>query len=355
MIKKRTLNVKARKAFDLSGSELVKTSHFASGPGLPLVVEPAIPDVNLVQWAHESRPWIEERLLEHGAILFRNFDNRSIADFESFTGVICPDLFSGYGDLPREQESQNLYESTPYPADQTIHFHNEASHTDRWPMKQLFLSVTVAARGGETPIVDCRKIYSALDPSLVRKFSAQGLRYVRNFVEGFDVSWQEFFRTDDQNQVARYCEKFSIDLQWRRDGGLRVSQICPAVVRHPKTGEMIFFNQLQLHHPRLLPPGVRESLAAVFSAEDFPRSVCFGDGSPIEDATVEAVLQAYADNAVSFAWEEGDILLVDNMLTAHSRNPYQGQRKIVVAMGEMLRRNDLAGWDPWKAHTASTQ
>lgn len=352
---KKMLNVKARKAFDLAASELVKTSHLDASSGLPLVVEPAIPDVNLVQWAQENRPWIEDRLLEHGAILFRNFDGRSIAGFESFTAAICPDLFGGYGDLPREQESQNLYESTPYPADQTIHFHNEASHTDRWPMKQLFFSVTVAAQGGETPIVDCRKIYSALDPGLVRQFAEKGLLYVRNFVEGFDVSWQEFFRTDDQDAVARYCEKFSIDLEWRPDGGLRASQICPAVARHPKTGEMLFFNQLQLHHPRLLPPGVRESLEALFSPEDFPRSVWFGDGSPIEDAMVDAVLQVYRDQAASFAWQEGDILLVDNMLIAHSRNPFQGPRKIVVAMGEMFRRNDLAGWDLWKAHTAKAQ
>jgi alpha-ketoglutarate-dependent taurine dioxygenase len=44
----------------------------------------------------------------------------------------------------------------------------------------------------------------------------------------------------------------------------------------------------------------------------------------------------YWDTAVSFPWREGDVLMNDNMLVAHARNPYQGERKIVVAMAEMV-------------------
>jgi alpha-ketoglutarate-dependent taurine dioxygenase len=39
------------------------------------------------------------------------------------------------------------------------------------------------------------------------------------------------------------------------------------------------------------------------------------------------------DNAISFRWERGDVLLLDNYLVAHGRNPYEGPRKILVAMG----------------------
>ena len=41
-------------------------------------------------------------------------------------------------------------------------------------------------------------------------------------------------------------------------------------------------------------------------------------------------------------WQEGDIALLDNMLTAHARDPYSGPRKIVVAMGQMFAKKDLA-------------
>jgi len=52
-------------------------------------------------------------------------------------------------------------------------------------------------------------------------------------------------------------------------------------------------------------------------------------------------LEVYRQSAVNFPWQEGDILMPDNMLTAHGRNPFTGQRKIVVAMGEMINHQDV--------------
>jgi len=36
------------------------------------------------------------------------------------------------------------------------------------------------------------------------------------------------------------------------------------------------------------------------------------------------------------------VILLDNMLIAHARDPYEGPRKIVVAMGDMVERASLA-------------
>jgi len=85
-----------------------------------------------------------------------------------------------------------------------------------------------------------------------------------------------------------------------------------------------------------LEQSVRDSLFALFREEDLPRSCYYGDGQPIEDTVMEAICQAYQQAEVSFPWQPGDILLLDNMLTAHARNAYQGERKIYVAMGDML-------------------
>jgi hypothetical protein len=35
------------------------------------------------------------------------------------------------------------------------------------------------------------------------------------------------------------------------------------------------------------------------------------------------------------------VILLDNMLAAHARDPFEGPRKIVVAMGEMIERSAL--------------
>ena len=165
--------------------------------------------------------------------------------------------------------------------------------------------------------------------------------YVRNYTEGLDVSWQTFFHTTDKSAVEDYCRKASIEFEWRQGNHLRTRQVCPAVVKHPQTDELVFFNQIQLHHVSCLEAATRASLLSMMRAEDLPRNVYYGDGSPIEDSIVQEIGALYQQIAVSFPWREGDILMLNNMLTAHSRNPFVGTRKIVVAMGEMINKEDI--------------
>ncbi|MNG41197.1 Taurine catabolism dioxygenase TauD, TfdA family [compost metagenome] len=47
-----------------------------------------------------------------------------------------------------------------------------------------------------------------------------------------------------------------------------------------------------------------------------------------------------------FDWRKGDVILLDNMLAAHARDPFEGPRKIVVAMGEMVERRSLKAVQP---------
>ena len=83
---------------------------------------------------------------------------------------------------------------------------------------------------------------------------------------------------------------------------------------------------------------MRESMASLFSEADLPRSCYYGDGSLIDDSTIERISEVYRGAAVAVQWHIGDVLMVDNMLVAHARQPYQGSRKILVAMGEMMRK-----------------
>jgi hypothetical protein len=67
---------------------------------------------------------------------------------------------------------------------------------------------------------------------------------------------------------------------------------------------------------------VRQSLLSVFGEDKLPRNVYYGDGTPIEDSVMEEIGAVYRESEISFSWQQGDILMLDNMLTAHSRNPY---------------------------------
>lgn len=330
-----------RKSVDLSQLRGVKTSQLQPDQPLPLVIEPDTVDVDLVEWAATNKEFVETHLLKHGAVLFRGFGVESAASFEKVVSAICPEMFDEYGDLPREAEGGKVYGSTPYPADETILFHNEGSHQHRWPMRISFYCVKTAQQGGESPIVDGRRMYQAMHPAVRERFERLGLIYVRNFTEGLDVSWEHFFNTGDRAAVEASCRASSTECVWTPNNGLRTRQRCPAVVTHPRTGEMVFFNQVQLHHPSCLSAAVRESLLSMVAEEDLPRNVYYGDGTKIEDAVMEELGGLYRELAASFPWQERDVLMINNMLVAHSRNPFVGERKIVVALGEAISLSQI--------------
>jgi len=324
----------ARRPVELSSLNLVAIS--ANGPEVaPALIQPTIPDVDLASWAAGNRDRIDIELLQSGALLFRGFELPTVADFERAAAAIDPSLYGGYGDLPREGASDKIYESTPYPADQPILFHNESSHLSKWPMRIMFYCSIPPHQGGETPLVDCREICRRLDPDVFARFREKGLRYIRNFSRGLDVSWQQFFQTDDRTKVETACRDGGMALEWTHSDGLRISQPAVAVANHPATGEELFFNQIQLHHPYFLQAAVRESLQSLFAPEELPRNVLYGDGTPIEDAVARHVLDVYWETSVASPWQQGDIIMVDNMLTAHARNPFVGPRKIAVAMAQV--------------------
>jgi len=333
---RKSLGTTRRKAVDLAHFNPVRESQVSDDQLLPLIMEPAADQVDLADWARNNRDYIDQKLQKHGGILFRGFDLSTPQDFERVAAGVYREIYSEYGDLPREGVAGKIYTSTPYPEDKAILYHNESSHLNRWPSRISFFCVIAAKEGGCSPVVDCRKVYQGLDPKVRQKFEEKGLTYVRNFAEGLDVSWQHFFQTDDRAVVEEKCQEQGITCEWVGDDDLRVKQHCRAVLRHPVTGELSFFNQVQLHHVHCLDPSTRESLLSIFKREDLPRHVYYGDGSEIEDSLMDHVGEMYEKYAVRFQWRAGDMVTLDNMLAAHGRDPFVGPRKIVVALGDLV-------------------
>ncbi|SNR96518.1 non-ribosomal peptide synthetase [Pseudomonas segetis] len=322
--------------------EQVRTRTLGHGQALPLVIEPLLAELDPVHWALQARGWINQQLLNHGGLLFRGFNLPNAAAFEQFAQAIEPDLYGTYGDLPKNSSGKNIYHSTPYPEQHMILFHNESSHLPQWPRKQWFYCETPAPRGGCTPIVDCREVLARLPEDIVTRLKAQGLLYVRHFTDKLDVRWQDFFKTEQREEVERQCQNSGMQWEWLGPDNLRIAQHCPAIIEHPETGQLSFFNQVQLHHSSCLEPEVRSNLINLFGLGNLPRNVYYGDGSVIEDQVMDVIGAAYEDCAVRFDWHKGDMVMLDNMLVAHARDPFEGERKICVAMGQMMNREQLA-------------
>jgi len=321
---------------DLSDQGLIRTSLASPGQPLPLVVEPTTEGIPLAEWCAANRDWIAARSREHGGILFRGFLVPTPADFERAARNTWGELFADYGDLPRNSAGEKIYESTPYPADQMILWHNESSHLPSWPMRINFHCVVPAAKGGCTPIIDTRALMHQLDPQVVEDFRTKGLLYVRNFSAGIDPTWEEFFHTTDKARVEQMCRDAGSEFEWLPNGGLRIKTRTHGVARHYETGDELFFNQVQLHHIYCVDEETREGLRALFDDSELPRNVSYGDGRPIPDEVMQHIGEVFETVCVRFTWQKGDTIFLDNMRVSHARDTYEGPRKIVVALAQMV-------------------
>jgi alpha-ketoglutarate-dependent taurine dioxygenase len=323
------------KPVQLAERDAFRVTSLHPGERLPLVLSPPSEDADLPALATLHKDFIESKLVEHGALLFRGFACGSVAAFDTFTRSVCSELFIENGEHPRENVKGTVYTPVYFPPERKLLWHNENTFNYRWPKKIWFCCVKPADRGGETPIVDSRKIYERMDPAILDRFMRHGVMYVRNYGEGPGRSWQDVFRTTDREAVEDQCRKNLIEFEWKDGDRLRTRATRPAVVNHPITGEPSWFNQAQHWHLACLDSATRDSLLSIFAEEDLPRICYYGDGSPIADSDMHAICDLYRDLEVSFPWQEGDVLMVDNILTAHGRNPFSGERKLLVAMGEL--------------------
>ena len=309
-------------------------SFFEKGSGKILVCELESKDLDVFAWALKNKNLIEDEILKYGGILFRNLNLHSVSEFNRFVQALAPNLLEYvYRSTPRTRLGGKIYTATEYPADRTIPLHNENAYSLSWPEKIFFFAVLVASEGGETPTADSRNIYKRIDPDIRRKFEEKRILYVRNYRAGMDLSWQEVFQTDKKEEVEEYCKKNSIEWEWNRGlSELTTRQVCQAILSHPRTNEKVWFNQAHLFHISNLDEDARASLLKEYGEDFLPRNSFYGDGTPLEIEVLNHIREAYDQEKIIFKWQKGDIMLLDNMLMAHGREPYKGERKVAVAM-----------------------
>lgn len=330
--------ISRRQAVSIAATDLTIEQPPDFGKVMPLIVRPAMSGVDLLEHARINRESINEKLLRYGSILFRGFDVTTAAQLERFIQNLSGDLLQ-YSERssPRTQVAGNIYTSTDYPADQEIFFHNENSYQHAWPMKIGFLCLTPALSGGETPIADTRKVYQRISASVRERFERKGVQYVRNFSRELGIPWQTAFQTDDPATVERYCALGGIQCEWKDGHRLTTRVVRKAIATHPISHEPTWFNHAVFFHVSTLSPATRNALTSMFKDEDLPNNTYYGDGTPIEAEVLDQLREAYREEAVTFPWQTGDILMLENMLVAHSRSPFTGPRKILVGMSDLFQ------------------
>ncbi len=344
---KKSAGVIQRKSVADSPEAWVKTAPLFPDKHIPLLVTPAVDGIDLMAWAANNRPWIEELLLKHRALLFRGFPIRNPENFETFVNATSDGDLLEYVDrtTPRHSEggkSDRVYISTIYPAEHSINPHNEGTYWTQWARKLYFCCLVAPDEGGETPIYDVHHVFNRIDPAIRGRFVHKDWMLVRNYQDGFGLPWQEVFQVETKEQVEKYCTDHAIEYQWLADGHLRTRSKRAAVQKHPMTGDPLWFNHAAFYHHTALDPTTRDALVMEFGIEGLPYNTWYGDDTPIDPDEIDNVRAAYAAEKIKFRWQAGDVLMLDNMYIAHAREPYKGNRRIVVAMTEPVSTN------PWK-------
>src|SRR6266478_2463091 len=223
----------------------------SSPTSLPVDLQPGKPPIlrveatgDAVRWASEHRNALRAFVAEHGALLVRGLGLRDATE----TGAVFRQLGSLMAEreafAPRRRYSEGVYSSSKWPPNQHMCLHHELSYAVELPSLMLFACLVAPASGGATQVADSPSVLHALPVELVERFERVGWLLIRNYNEDIGASIAEAFGTDDRRAVETYCRANAIQFEWQPNGGLRTSQRRSAIVRHPRTGQRCWFNQI---------------------------------------------------------------------------------------------------------------
>jgi alpha-ketoglutarate-dependent taurine dioxygenase len=294
------------------------------------------------RWAAEHRDALRAAVAEHGSLLVRGLGLRDAAE----TGAVFRRLGSLMTEkeafAPRRSYSDGVYSSSKWPPNQPMCMHHELSYLLEFPSLMLFACLIAPADGGATSVADSPAVLQALPAELVTRFERVGWLLIRNYNDDIGAPVAEAFGTDDRRAVESYCRANAIKFEWQPDGALRTWQRRSAVVRHPRTGRRCWFNQIAFLNEWTIDPEVREYLVDVYGQDRLPFNTRFGDGDPIGADVVQVINEVYEAHTARERWQAGDLMLVDNVRTAHAREAFEGPREVVVAMADAVNLADCS-------------
>nr|WSW67732.1 TauD/TfdA family dioxygenase [Streptomyces sp. NBC_00995] len=296
----------------------------------PAPADPAV-------WSAEHRATVLRAIETHGAVLLRGLAVDTPEAVEAVARALGVEpveereRFAG-----RRTYRPGVQGSSEWPADEPMCMHHELSYAAEVPSVAVFGCLTAPPEGGATAVADGHEVLRALPAGLVDRFARQGWQLTRTYRE-VGVAWTEAFGTDDPARVAEYCAASGIEHTWLPDGALRTRQRRSAVSDHPVSGTPLWFNQIAFLNELTLDPMIREYLTDVYGADALPFTTAYGDGTPIPAEVIATIDTAYRGATRREPWQAGDVLLVDNIRMAHSREEYRGEREIVVILGDPTR------------------
>ncbi|KAH9714095.1 clavaminate synthase-like protein [Citrus sinensis] len=288
-----------------------------------------------------------------GAVLLRGFDVKTANDFNDVVEAFgYEELPYVGGAAPRSHVVGRVFTANESSLDRNIPFHQEMALLPQFPSKLFFFCEVEPVSGGETPIVLSHIVYERMKqsyPEFVQQLEQDGLIYTRIYQEKDDLTsptgrgWKSIFLTEDKSlaeersiiheqqvsiaskpksQFGLRAANLGLKLEWMEDGGVKtVLGPIPAVTYDKIRQRKIWFNSIVMAYT-----------CWKDTQNDPVKAVTFGNGSPLPEDIVYDCMKILEEECVAIPWQNGDVLLIDNLAVLHARRSSSRPRHILASL-----------------------
>jgi alpha-ketoglutarate-dependent taurine dioxygenase len=309
----------------------MKLQHW-NGNAFPKIIE-ASSSSNLADYLLGKKADVDAELEQTGVVLFRGFVVPTIKIFDAAVQAYGAENFpyaESLSNAVRINMTPRVFTANEAPPETSIFLHHEMAQTPIYPSKLFFYCHKAAEVGGATPL--CRsdillEKLAAQNPISVEEFAKKGVRYTNTMPETDDPgsgqgrSWRSTLTVNDRQAAEDRLVAMGYDWEWQEGHALRVTSPRLDAVRTLPDGRRVFFNQL-----------IAAYRGWSDKRNDRLKSVCFGDGTPIDAESLSTAIHLADELSFDLDWQSGDVALINNFLVMHGRRPFQGTRKVLASL-----------------------
>jgi alpha-ketoglutarate-dependent taurine dioxygenase len=267
---------------------------------------------------------------EFGAVLIRGLADLSPARCQQVLAGVCGGRWY-LGDqvqTARKQLAENIYTASVYDQAFEIPLHHEGIQKKPFPGILYFACELPATSGGATRLVQVRHVVSSLSEFAKDRLWECGIVYKQAYGFAGCREWASAFKIDSRSELEGFFRSHNMHWEWHSGDRLSVTYRRPAFMRHPADGAVSLTNNA-IHYVINGSPSDLLSRPATETSPP-PADVAIGDHSTTARILTE-LDAAYQASTYRIQWSAGDLLVVDNILVAHGRDSFKGDRKLHFA------------------------
>ncbi|KAL2821086.1 hypothetical protein BJX63DRAFT_443594 [Aspergillus granulosus] len=331
----------------------------SSSANSPITLDSAISTIHHLQ----RTKTLTTLLARHGTLLFRNLPIHSAADFSAFAHAFGykPHEIIGIV-VDRPLLAPNVAPANEAPKHVRIYNHNESPQVPHAPEYIFFYANKAPEVGGETPISSSLELFQRAQreiPEFVDRLAAKGIlsrvtyKVGRQYVGGStlrEAFGKEIVDGDDEGtqeakieaQIARYGRGEYTSFEWtvdeEGDKTLILTHRLPVIRTQPGTNLPTLFTGLAAYYKNKL-----EAEQNTGAGRKNVAVQLFGDGTPIPEEYLEVLARITDEIRVLHKWQEGDVLVFDNVVAQHGREPWEGKQGDRVVQASLFDGDQVPG------------